>query len=151
MNLIRWGLLGQLHHIRAQWHRGNLPGGDSWKMPIPGVKWMPTGSSLIASRETFVTARKRWSRPRIRTISSVARRARLFQAWDADKAIDPKDFGYTDFSVGNKMFSAMDELHRWRLFERTGAGLMAELGSHQLDAVSIFRVRFVMTAKKCIR
>ena len=56
----------------------------------------------------------------------------LFQAWDADKAIDPKDFGYTDFSVGNKMFSAMDELHRWRLFERTGAGLMAELGSHQL-------------------
>ena len=32
----------------------------------------------------------------------------------------------------------MEELHRWRLFERTGAGLMAELGSHQLDAVSIF-------------
>ncbi len=36
INLIRWGLLGQLHHIRAQWHRSNLPGGDSWKMPIPG-------------------------------------------------------------------------------------------------------------------
>ena len=32
----------------------------------------------------------------------------------------------------------MEELHRWRLFDRTGAGLMAELGSHQLDAVSIF-------------
>jgi predicted dehydrogenase len=27
---------------------------------------------------------------------------------------------------------------RWRLFDRTGAGLMAELGSHQLDACSIF-------------
>ncbi len=30
VNLIKWGLLGQLHHIRAQWHRGNLPGADSW-------------------------------------------------------------------------------------------------------------------------
>src|SRR5205814_1026198 len=30
------------------------------------------------------------------------------------------------------------ELVRWRIFKRTGAGLMAELGSHQLDACSIF-------------
>jgi len=29
-------------------------------------------------------------------------------------------------------------LIRWRLWDRTGAGLMAELGSHQLDAASIF-------------
>ena len=36
VNLIRWGLLGQLHHIRAQWHRYNVPGADSWKMPLPG-------------------------------------------------------------------------------------------------------------------
>ena len=34
--------------------------------------------------------------------------------------------------------SALEELIRWRLWERTGAGLMAELGSHQLDAASIF-------------
>jgi predicted dehydrogenase len=59
-------------------------------------------------------------------------------AWDADKNVDPKDFGYQDFSLGDKVFTAMEELHRWRLFDRTGAGLMAELGSHQLDAVSIF-------------
>ena len=26
VNLIKWGLLGEIHHIRAQWHRGNLPG-----------------------------------------------------------------------------------------------------------------------------
>src|SRR5690606_25411674 len=62
----------------------------------------------------------------------------LFQAWDSDKSIDAKDFGYEDFSVGDKLFTADEELHRWRLFQRTGAGLMAELGSHQLDAVSIF-------------
>ena len=36
VNLIRWGLLGEIHHIRAQWHRGNLPGNDSWQQPIPG-------------------------------------------------------------------------------------------------------------------
>jgi predicted dehydrogenase len=32
----------------------------------------------------------------------------------------------------------MEELIRWRLWDRTGAGLMAELGSHQLDAAGIF-------------
>jgi predicted dehydrogenase len=35
-------------------------------------------------------------------------------------------------------FKSMEELVRWRLFNRTGGGLMAELGSHQLDACSIF-------------
>ena len=33
--MIRKGLLGELHHIRAQWHRGNLPGNDSWQQPMP--------------------------------------------------------------------------------------------------------------------
>ncbi|MCL2744135.1 MAG: hypothetical protein FWE67_09810, partial [Planctomycetaceae bacterium] len=33
---------------------------------------------------------------------------------------------------------ATEELIRWRLYDRTSAGLMAELGSHQLDASSIF-------------
>ena len=32
----------------------------------------------------------------------------------------------------------MEELCRWRLWDRTGGGLMAELGSHQLDAAGIF-------------
>jgi predicted dehydrogenase len=32
----------------------------------------------------------------------------------------------------------LEELIRWRLWNRTGGGLMAELGSHQLDAAGIF-------------
>ncbi len=32
---IRRGMLGDLHYIRAQWHRGNLPGNDSWQQPLP--------------------------------------------------------------------------------------------------------------------
>jgi predicted dehydrogenase len=39
-----------------------------------------------------------------------------------------KHYGYT----------SLEELIRWRVFDRTGGGLMAELGSHQLDASSIF-------------
>lgn len=35
-------------------------------------------------------------------------------------------------------FKSVEELVRWRLYNRTGGGLMAELGSHQLDACSIF-------------
>ena len=31
---IQHGLLGDLHCIRAQWHRGNLPGHDSWQQPL---------------------------------------------------------------------------------------------------------------------
>ncbi len=34
-------------------------------------------------------------------------------------------------------YRSLEELVRWRLHGRTGAGLMAELGSHQLDACSI--------------
>ncbi|RPI89653.1 MAG: hypothetical protein EHM42_02640 [Planctomycetaceae bacterium] len=35
-------------------------------------------------------------------------------------------------------FDSIDQLINWRLFRKTGGGLMAELGSHQLDACSIF-------------
>ena len=35
-------------------------------------------------------------------------------------------------------YKSVVELVRWRLFNRTGGGLMAELGSHQLDACCIF-------------
>ncbi|WP_339741833.1 Gfo/Idh/MocA family oxidoreductase [uncultured Rubinisphaera sp.] len=38
------------------------------------------------------------------------------------------EFGYDD----------MEHLVNWRLYNKTGGGLMAELGSHQLDAASIF-------------
>ena len=138
VNLIRWGLLGQLHHIRAQWHRGNLPGSDSWSMPIPGGE-MVDGKNFDRIAKDIEYRKRALADTRdpdemVRLNQEIA----LWQAWDADKDVDPKEHGYTDFSVGDKMFTSMEELHRWRLFDRTGAGLMAELGSHQLDAVSIF-------------
>jgi predicted dehydrogenase len=50
---------------------------------------------------------------------------------DADALKDEakiKEYGYKN----------LEELCRWRLYNRTGGGLMAELGSHQMDASSIF-------------
>ncbi|MGV3485427.1 MAG: Gfo/Idh/MocA family protein [Planctomycetaceae bacterium] len=140
VNLIRWGLLGQLHHIRAQWHRSNVPGADSWSMPLPGGEKM-AGSDKIFDRIKSDLAYREKALAVATDPTEVAQLKQeiaLFKAWDADKNVDPKKFGYQDFKIGNRKFTAMEELHRWRLFDRTGAGLMAELGSHQLDAVSIF-------------
>jgi predicted dehydrogenase len=139
VNLIRWGLIGQLHHIRAQWHRRNLPGRDSWKMPIPGGERTPDGKIFdkiagdIRYRERALEAATDPVE-----IERLQNELAQWKAWAADANIDPKEFGYRDFTLNDKAFTAMEELHRWRLFNRTGGGLMAELGSHQLDAVSIF-------------
>ncbi len=130
VNLIKWGLLGQLHHIRAQWHRGNLPGGDSWSMPLPGSK------KVAGDLRNRINALQNATNPN--DIARLTAEVAQWKAWQADGQIDPSKFGYENFAVGDEMFSAEEELHRWRLFNRTGAGLMAELGSHQLDAVSIF-------------
>ena len=35
-------------------------------------------------------------------------------------------------------FDSMEQFVNWRLYNKTGGGLMAELGSHQMDACSIF-------------
>jgi predicted dehydrogenase len=35
-------------------------------------------------------------------------------------------------------YDSPEQLVRWRVYDKTGAGLVAELGSHQLDACSIF-------------
>jgi len=139
VNLIKWGLLGQIHHIRAQWHRSNVPGADSWSMPIPGGEKMANGKmfdrikSDLAHREKALAAAVDPDE-----VNRLKQEIAMYVAWDADKSVDPTQFGYQNFKVNGREFSAMEELHRWRLFDRTGAGLMAELGSHQLDAVSIF-------------
>ena len=145
--MIRRGMIGDLHHIRAQWHRGNLPGRDSWQQPLPddalrremdryatesadlfnslsdeGSRWNPTASS----RRDMAESKRKLAKMRL-----------------LDAGIDPAKYGYQapqltlpDGTI--KEFSPHEELIRWRLWNRTGGGLMAELGSHQLDAASIF-------------
>jgi predicted dehydrogenase len=91
------GVLGDIRHIRALWHRNNVR-----PNPNPATNRERT---MLDSWWPVILAEDR------RALEANIRR-----------------LGYKD----------MEELVRWRLYTRTGGGLMAELGSHQLDASSIF-------------
>ncbi|MFT7639512.1 MAG: putative dehydrogenase [Pirellulaceae bacterium] len=146
VQLMRWGLLGQIHYIRAQWHRGNLPGRDSWSQPIPGGQAVPGGDNVYDKIKDQLNSFNR-SVAKLEKSSSVdsaeldlyKKKAAQWAAWDQDKTVKASQHGYLDETLPNGYKrSALEELVRWRLWERTGGGLMAELGSHQLDAASIF-------------
>ena len=142
VNLIKWGLLGEIHSIRAQWHRNNAPGRDSWSLPIPGGESTLAGKKVDRIANDLAKLSKAFKDPS--TSSSDRRKlGKKVAQWmklDADKGIDAKKYGYVDNNevYGDRTRTAMEELIRWRLWDRTGGGLMAELGSHQLDAASIF-------------
>lgn len=142
VNMLRWGLLGQIHHIRAQWHRGNLPGRDSWAQPIPGGEKTMDGKTINPIAEELKKlkrAAENASDPKLRDLYK--KKAAQWQAWDNDKKLvkTAADYGYLEQQLSaNYTRTAIEELVRWRLWDRTGGGLMAELGSHQLDAASIF-------------
>jgi predicted dehydrogenase len=140
---IQRGVLGDLHYIRAQWYRGNLPGTDSWQQPLPkDVK--PNDPQADALKKRLKAARFQLAGAAGAGIDLWRTRVAQIEAQLADKVVDAAKFGYQPISVknaaGKEVYSgpAMEELIRWRLWDRTGAGLMAELGSHQLDAASIF-------------
>ena len=56
----------------------------------------------------------------------------------AKRENDQKDFEALKDRVQEFGFDSVEQLVKWRLFRSTGGGLMAELGSHQMDAASIF-------------
>jgi predicted dehydrogenase len=131
VHLIRFGLLGQLHHIRAQWHRGNLPGRDSWQVPLP------SDDTIVRQLNSF---RKQLEQTTSAgDIQTLSKKVAQWEAWLKDVEVAADKHGYEDTVLQcGRARSAMEELIRWRLWQRTGGGLMAELGSHQLDAASIF-------------
>jgi predicted dehydrogenase len=143
VNLIKWGLLGEIHHIRAQWHRGNLPGNDSWQQPLPFpveavVGGKKTQVNLVAEKLNELKKRRNSERDPVRA-RLLDRQVAQWEAWVKDAEVEAAKYGYKEFELeGGRKRSALEELCRWRLFKRTGGGLMAELGSHQLDASSIF-------------
>jgi predicted dehydrogenase len=96
--VVNSGVLGDIKHIRALWHRNNV---------------RPNPNADLRAERPFLDA---W--------------------WPI---IPPEDrAALTDARIRELGYRNLNELIRWRLYHRTGGGLMAELGSHQLDACSIF-------------
>jgi predicted dehydrogenase len=89
LELIKQGLIGDIRHIHAYWHR-NQAIRDSWHPEIPAE----------------------------------------------DKGVDALKYGYG--RAEDSPEERVAKLVRWRLHNEYGGGLMVELGSHQLDAASIF-------------
>ncbi len=158
---IKRGLLGDLHHIRAQWHRGNLPGSDSWSPPLPEASDYTlrafekalseaqgdAAKKALAAAHPLYAKLRSWNgelKKATGTLAVDTWKAKIKQVEkqleDISLVDDAKDkYGYTEKQLADgRTRSALEELIRWRLWDRTGAGLMAELGSHQLDASSIF-------------
>ena len=99
LEVMQSGVLGDVRHIRALWHRNNaLPLSEADRRLTPDRQyrdsWWPT---ILAEDRAALGG-------------------------------DLRRHGFKD----------INELVRWRIYRRTGGGLMAELGSHQLDACSIF-------------
>jgi predicted dehydrogenase len=123
-------LIGDLHSLRAQWHRGNLPGKDSWKPPMPDDEKLV--KQLAGWQKDLAAATPA-------DVDGLVKKIAQLEAQIADKVVDAARYGYTQLSLPDgSPRSPLEELIRWRLWNRTGGGLMAELGSHQLDAAGIF-------------
>jgi predicted dehydrogenase len=150
MDKIQRGLLGDLHYIRAQWHRSNLPGRDSWKQPLPpGVKEEAASKEMAKRLKEYkkklaaaTGAEYRHLRQQVDQLEAQVADASLHTKKDESGKCLAESFGYEHKQIESATTvyqrPAIEELIRWRLWDRTGAGLMAELGSHQLDAASIF-------------
>ncbi len=146
VDMISKGMLGDLHYIRAQWHRGNMPGTDSWQQPLP-QKSKPgdeKAEALIKKLASWKKKLERETKIGSKSVAEWTKRVAQVEAQISDEIVKADAFGYQTKQYkdadGKVIYDrpAIEELIRWRLWDRTGGGLMAELGSHQLDAASIF-------------
>jgi predicted dehydrogenase len=111
VEMIQAGILGDINHIRALWHRN-----FTWEFK-PDGKDVVEAKDAPDVRQPAPFYRDGWFQPILKADYAALK----------DKEV-LKKYGY----------NSIEELVRWRLYNRTGGGLMAELGSHQLDACSIF-------------
>jgi predicted dehydrogenase len=113
LEVLEGGILGDIKYIRALWHRNN--------------SWPYTLSS--ADKEKYAIE---YGVPQL-----VDSWWKMVPKEDAAK-LTPEVLKSLAFGDPNKYgFKDAGELVRWRISNKTGGGLMAELGSHQLDAASI--------------
>lgn len=142
VDLIRRGVLGEVHHIRAQWHRYNMPGRDSWQQPLPpGTKPDDPLAGKLSQR--LIGYQRSLARAQGAATDRWQRRVAQLEAQIADRAVDAEKHGYRRNQIrsgeGEVIYDCppLEELIRWRLWNRTSGGLMSELGGHQIDAVGL--------------
>lgn len=113
LEVVQAGVLGDIKHIKAQWPRNN-----SWP-------FTPTAEqkAKFAPGIDVPFYRDGWYKEVLKV--------------DADALPSDKLAALAFGNVEEYGFKDVKELVRWRCYDKTGGGLMAELGSHQLDASSI--------------
>ncbi|OWK36229.1 Gfo/Idh/MocA family protein [Fimbriiglobus ruber] len=113
LEVVNTDILGDIKHIRALWHRNN-----SFLFSATDAE-----KAKFAPQFDIPYYRDGWCKPILKE--------------DAD-ALPPEKLRELAFgNVKEYGFEDAKELVRWRLYDKTGGGLMAELGSHQLDASSL--------------
>ena len=124
--LVQNDFLGKIRYIRALWHRNNA---------VPKIQKDKSGDLVYNSS----------GEPEY--VRDDSGHVVYYDSWkppipDVDTGIDPAKLALTVKNKAGKKFTYtyndVTQLVQWRLYDKTGAGLMAELGSHQLDACSIF-------------
>ncbi len=112
--VVNSGVIGDIKHIRALWHRNN-----SWPFAADDKtrQTFAAGKDVDGVEFDMPFYKDGWYKPVLKSDLELMRDPALL-----------KKYGY----------DSLRELVRWRVYDRTGGGLMAELGSHQLDASSIF-------------
>jgi predicted dehydrogenase len=180
VDCIRQGLIGNIHHIRAQWHRK----ADTWSPPIPSEKTMSISQELAKLQraadkapksekeaaakavkvfkdalgdgdkklaEQWVSLKKQLDGAGAKEIPPLQKKLAQLEKQMEDGGLNAANYGYIKKTLAtNYQYLPLEELIRWRLWERTGGGLMAELGSHQLDASGIFVSAMDKSGKKVL-
>ena len=116
--VVQSGVLGEIRHIRALWHRNN-----TWEYRVADLNTAkPEGKALAEDR-------------------TIPRRGPAADEWVLNDGwyppVKPEDRA-AESLYKKHGYDSVEQLVRWRLYNKTGGGLMAELGSHQLDACSLF-------------
>ena len=86
VDMIQRGLIGDMHYIRDQWHRDNLPGNDSWQPPLPDKKMKAEDSPSYRASAT---------RRRVRAeIGELSTKIAQLTAHTRTAILNAEDYGY---------------------------------------------------------
>ena len=132
MDTIQRGMLGDLHYIRAQWHRSNLPGKD--QLAAAPAARRPSRRTVLAKEliKQLTDAAEQLAKASGAAIDLWRSRVAQVEAQIADEILGDdgktpaENFGYQGTQIkdaaGKVVYQgpAIEELIRWRLWDRTG-------------------------------